>query len=140
MEDSGVDEIPSRKVAIMKTVHTNQAPAAIGPYSQAMIANGFLFTSGQVAISPETGKVVADTIEEQAEQCCRNIQMILQEAGLTFEDVVKTTCFLSDMKNFAPFNTVYGKHFSSRPARSCVAVKELPMCVLCEIEVVAAMK
>lgn len=116
------------------------APAAIGPYSQAMKANGFLFASGQVPLSPETGVVVGTTIEEQAEQSCKNIKAILEANGLGFEDVIKTTCFLADMGDFAAFNGIYGKYFTGKPARSCVAVKELPKQVLCEVEIIAVCK
>ncbi|MCX4371240.1 MAG: RidA family protein [Dysosmobacter sp.] len=122
---------------MIEVTSTSAAPAAIGPYSQAMKANGFLFASGQVPLSPETGAVVGTTIEEQAEQSCKNIQAILAANGLGFEDVIKTTCFLADMGDFAAFNGVYGKYFTGKPARSCVAVKELPKQVLCEIEVIA---
>ena len=122
---------------MIEVTSTSAAPAANGPYSQAMKANGFLFASGQVPLSPETGAVVGTTIEEQAEQSCKNIQAILAANGLGFEDVIKTTCFLADMGDFAAFNGVYGKYFTGKPARSCVAVKELPKQVLCEIEVIA---
>ena len=121
----------------MTTVHTPHAPAAIGPYSQAMKVGGLLFTSGQVAFSPEAGAVAGDTIEAQAEQVCKNIGAILEAAGTDFEHVVKTTCFLADMKDFAAFNAVYEKYFVSKPARSCVAVRELPKQLLCEVEVIA---
>lgn len=116
------------------------APAAIGPYSQAMKANGFLFASGQVPLSPETGVVVGTTIEEQAEQSCKNIKAILEANGLGFEDVIKTTCFLADIGDFAAFNGIYARHFTGKPARSCVAVKELPKQVLCEVEIIAVCK
>ena len=122
----------------VKTIHTNDAPGAIGPYSQAIAVDKFLFASGQVALVPGTGEVAGSTIEEQAEQCCKNVQAILQANGMTFADVVKTTCFLADMADFAAFNGVYEKYFISKPARSCVAVKELPKKLLCEIEVIAA--
>ncbi len=117
---------------------TNQAPAAIGPYSQAITAGGFLFASGQVALDPATGEVVGGTIREQAERCCQNVAAILEANGLSFADVVKTTCFLADMADFADFNAVYGKYFTSKPARSCVAVKTIPKNLLCEIEIIAA--
>lgn len=119
---------------------TDRAPAAIGPYSQAISANGFLFASGQVALMPGTGEIVGKTIEEQAERVCQSIKAILDANGLTFDDVVKTTCFLADMKDFTAFNAVYGKYFTSKPARSCVAVKALPKNLLCEVEIVAALK
>ena len=120
------------------TVHTDKAPAAIGPYSQAKIMGALLFTSGQIGVDPATGSI-SDSIEGQAEQCCRNIAAILEAAGTDFTQVVKTTCFLADMKDFAAFNVVYEKYFVSRPARSCVAVRELPKSLLCEIEAVAVL-
>lgn len=122
----------------MKAIFTDKAPAAIGPYSQAIQAGGFLFTSGQVALVPENGEGAGNTVEAQAEQACLNIQAILEASGLTMKDVVKTTCFLADMADFAAFNAVYEKYFVSKPARSCVAVRELPKKLLCEIEVIAA--
>ena len=121
----------------MEQVSTNKAPAAIGPYSQAVSVNGLLFTSGQVAFDPATGEVVGTTIEEQAEQVCKNLGAILEENGIGYENVVKTTCFLADMGDFAAFNAVYGKYFTGKPARSCVAVKTLPRNMLCEVEVIA---
>ena len=124
----------------MKVTSTPKAPAAIGPYSQAISANGFLFTSGQIAIIPETGEIDGTTIEAQADRVCRNLQAVLEENGLGFENVVKTVCFLADMGDFAAFNAVYGKYFTSKPARSCVAVKTLPKNVLCEVELIAEMK
>ena len=124
----------------MHVTSTPDAPAAIGPYSQAISANGFLFASGQIPLMPGSGEVVGTTIEEQAERCCQNIQAILAANGLTFTDVVKTTCFLADMGDFGAFNAVYGKYFTGKPARSCVAVRELPKRVLCEIEIVACCK
>lgn len=123
---------------MLKVTSTPDAPSAIGPYSQAITANGFLFASGQVALLPENGEVAGTTIEEQAERCCRNVEAILKANGLGFEDVVKTTCFLADMGDFAAFNGVYGKYFTGKPARSCVAVRELPKKLLCEIEIIAA--
>jgi len=125
---------------MLNIISTNNAPSAIGPYSQAISVNGFLFASGQVALTPGTGEVVGTTIQEQAERCCQNIKGILDAAGLTFADVVKTTCFLADMGDFAAFNEVYGRYFTGKPARSCVAVKELPKKLLCEIEIIAAQK
>lgn len=125
---------------MIEITSTSSAPAAIGPYSQAMKANGFLFASGQVPLSPETGAVVGTTIEEQATQSCKNIKAILEANGLGFEDVIKTTCFLANMGDFAAFNGVYGTYFTGKPARSCVAVKELPKQVLCEIEIIAVCK
>mgnify|MGYP001094980165 CR=1 FL=1 len=124
----------------MKTVHTDKAPAAIGPYSQAIEANGFVFASGQIPVDPATGEVAGDKIETQAEQSCKNVGAILEEAGLSFDNVVKTTCFLADMADFAAFNAVYEKYFTSKPARSCVAVKTLPKGVLCEVELIAAVE
>ena len=121
----------------MDTVYTDQAPAAIGPYSQAIKANGFLFASGQIAINPATGSIEADDIRGQAEQACRNIEALLKEAGIGYDRVVKTTCFLADMADFAAFNEVYAKYFVSKPARSCVAVRALPKNALCEIEIIA---
>lgn len=121
----------------MNYISTDKAPGAIGPYSQAIEANGFVFASGQVPLSPATGEVVGATIEEQAKQACENVGGILRAAGLDFSHVVKTTCFLADMADFAAFNAVYGTYFTGKPARSCVAVKALPKGVLCEIEVIA---
>ncbi len=129
-----------KEIRIMiKKVSTDKAPAAIGPYSQAIIADKFLFASGQIPINPATGNVEAVTIEEQTEQVCKNIGAILIEAGCGYENVVKTTCFLADMGDFAAFNGVYEKYFTQKPARSCVAVKQLPKNVLCEVEVIASL-
>ena len=122
---------------MFKVTSTDKAPAAIGPYSQAIEVNGFLFASGQVPINPEVGDVVAEGIVDQTEQVMKNIGAILEVNGLTYTDVVKTTCFLADMGDFAAFNEVYAKYFTSKPARSCVAVKTLPKGVLCEIEAIA---
>ena len=121
----------------MKVVYTEKAPAAIGPYSQAMILNGVLFTSGQIPVNPATGEINGDTIETQAEQVMKNLGEVLKEAGSSFEKAVKTTCFLAEMGDFAKFNEVYAKYFVNKPARSCVAVKTLPKNVLCEVEVIA---
>ena len=121
----------------MKKVSTDKAPAAIGPYSQGVIVNNLLFTSGQIALDPKTGAVIGSTIEEQAEQVMKNLGAILKEAGTSYENTVKTVCFLSNMEDFVPFNEVYGKYFTEKPARSCVAVKQLPKNVLCEVEVIA---
>ena len=121
----------------MKVVYTEKAPAAIGPYSQAVILNGVLFTSGQIPVNPATGEINGDTIETQAEQVMKNLGEVLKEAGSSFEKAVKTTCFLADMGDFAKFNEVYAKYFVNKPARSCVAVKTLPKNVLCEVEVIA---
>ncbi|MBD9220492.1 MAG: RidA family protein [Clostridiales bacterium] len=122
---------------MLKFTSTPNAPSAIGPYSQAVAVNGILFTSGQVAIMPGTGEIVGTTIEEQAEQVCKNLGAILEANGIGFDKVIKTTCFLADMNDFATFNEVYGKYFVSKPARSCVAVKTLPKNLLCEVEVIA---
>ena len=124
----------------MNYTNTPAAPAAIGPYSQAISANGFLFASGQVPLMPGTGEIVGTTIEEQAERACQSIKAILAANGLGFEDVIKTTCFLANMEDFAAFNGVYGKYFTGKPARSCVAVKQLPQKLLCEIEIIAVCK
>lgn len=124
----------------MKVVATNNAPAAIGPYSQAMILNDVLFTSGQIPLNPATGEIEGSDIQAQAEQVMKNLSAVLEAAGTNFENVVKTTCFLADMKDFAVFNEVYAKYFVNKPARSCVAVKTLPKNVLCEVEVIASVK
>lgn len=121
----------------MEYVHTNNAPEAIGPYSQAVKVGNLVFTSGQIAINPVTGAVEAQTIEEQTEQVCKNLSEVLKAAGTDITKAVKTVCFLSDMDNFAKFNEVYGKYFSGKPARSCVAVKTLPKNVLVEVDVIA---
>ena len=120
-----------------KKLHTPNAPEAIGPYSQAIITGNLLFTSGQIAINPATGNVEAVTIEEQTEQVMQNLGAILKEAGCSFKNAVKTTCFLKNMSDFGAFNGIYGKYFTENPARSCVAVKELPKDVLVEVEVIA---
>lgn len=124
----------------MKKVSTDKAPAAIGPYSQGIIAGDFLFASGQIPIDPATGNVEAEGIEAQARQAIINAGEILKEAGIGYENVVKTTCFLADMGDFAAFNKVYEEYFTEKPARSCVAVKELPKGVLCEVEVIGYLK
>ena len=121
----------------MKPVATEKAPKALGPYSQGYVHNGILYSAGQIAINPETNTVEAVTIEEQTEQVCKNLGEVLRAAGSSFDKVLKTTCFLSDMGDFAAFNEVYGKYFTSKPARSCVAVETLPKNVLCEVEVIA---
>lgn len=121
----------------MKIVATTNAPGAIGPYSQAMITGNLVFTSGQIAINPATGNVEAVTIEDQAKQVCENLKAVLEAAGSSLEKAVKTTCFLADMADFAAFNAVYGEYFTGKPARSCVAAKELPKGVKCEVEVIA---
>ena len=121
----------------MEYVSTNNAPNAIGPYSQAVKVNGLLFTSGQIAINPETNAVEAVTVEEQTEQVCKNLKAVVEAAGIDMTKVVKTVCFLADINDFAKFNEVYGRYFISKPARSCVAVKDLPKGVLCEVELIA---
>lgn len=121
----------------MKKISTDKAPAAIGPYSQAVVLNNILYTSGQIALDPATGEVVGTTIEEQAEQVMKNLGAVLEAAGSSYEKTVKTTCFLADMEDFGAFNEIYGKYFTEKPARSCVAVKQLPKNVLCEVEVIA---
>lgn len=120
----------------MKVIATTNAPGAIGPYSQGFIVNGFVYTSGQIPVDPATG-AVPEGIAAQAEQSCKNVGAILEAAGSGFDRVFKTTCFLADMGDFAAFNEVYAKYFTSKPARSCVAVKTLPKNVLCEIEAIA---
>ena len=124
----------------MKIVATEKAPKALGPYSQGYVHNGVLYTAGQIAINPEVNDVEATTIEAQTEQVCKNLGVVLKEAGTSFDKVLKTTCFLADMSDFAAFNEVYGKYFRSKPARSCVAVKTLPKGVLCEVELIAAVE
>ena len=124
----------------MKIVATEKAPKALGPYSQGYVHNGALYTAGQIAINPEVNDVEATTIEAQTEQVCKNLGEVLKEAGTSFDKVLKTTCFLADMSDFAAFNEVYGKYFTSKPARSCVAVKTLPKGVLCEVELIAAVE
>ncbi len=118
-------------------VYTKNAPEAIGPYSQAVKCGGLVFTSGQIAIDPVSGKVEAQTIEGQTEQICKNLCAVLEAAGSSMDKAVKTTCFLADMADFGAFNEVYGRYFTSKPARSCVAAKELPRGVLAEVEVIA---
>ena len=121
----------------MIKVHTEKAPAAVGPYSQAVITGGMVYTSGQIAIDPSTNKIESDTIEGQTEQVMQNLKNVLETAGSSFEKAVKTTCFLADMNDFVAFNEIYGKYFTSLPARSCVAVKTLPKNALVEVEVIA---
>ncbi len=120
-----------------EVIASPNAPAAIGPYCQAMKVGGLLITSGQIPLDPATGEPVGEDVAAQAEQVCRNLEQVLAEAGCTFENVVKTTCFLADMGDFAAFNEVYAKWFVSKPARSCVAVKTLPKNLLCEVELIA---
>ena len=124
----------------MKIVATEKAPKALGPYSQGYVHNGVLYTAGQIAINPEVNDVEATTIEAQTEQVCKNLGEVLKEAGTSFDKVLKTTCFLADMSDFSAFNEVSGKYFTSKPARSCVAVKTLPKGVLCEVELIAAVE
>lgn len=121
----------------MKVIETTKAPGAIGPYSQGFVVNGIIYTSGQIPVDPATGEV-PEGITAQAEQSCKNVGAILEAAGSDYDKVFKTTCFLAEMADFAAFNEVYAKYFTSKPARSCVAVKDLPKGVLCEIEVIAA--
>lgn len=120
-----------------ETVFTNNAPDAIGPYSQAICINSLVFTSGQIPINPETGNIEAKTIEEQTHRVCQNLSAVLKAAGSSLDKAVKTTCFLADINDFAKFNAVYAEYFTSKPARSCVAVKELPKGALVEVEVIA---
>ncbi|MCR4616824.1 MAG: RidA family protein [Lachnospiraceae bacterium] len=121
----------------MKIISTEKAPAAIGPYSQGIISGNMLFASGQIPINPATGNVEATTIKEQTKQVCENIGELLKAAGSDYSKVVKTTCFLANISDFAEFNAVYADYFVSCPARSCVAVKDIPKGVLCEIEIIA---
>ncbi len=121
----------------MEKIHTSNAPEAIGPYTQAIKVGGLVFTSGQIAINPTSGNVEATTIEAQTEQVCKNLAAVLEAAGTSLNKVVKTVCFLADMADFAAFNAVYGSYFVSKPARSCVAAKQLPKNVLVEVEVIA---
>ena len=125
---------------MLKKISTDKAPAAIGPYSQAVVAGDFLYASGQIPINPETGNVEAVGITEQAEQSMKNVGEILKAAGVSYDNVVKTTCFLAEIADFAAFNEVYAKYFTEKPARSCVAVKDLPKGVFCEVEVIAYLK
>ena len=124
---------------MLKTVSTQNAPAAIGPYSQAVVSGNMLYASGQIPIVPATGKLAEGDITVQAEQAMTNVGEILKAAGASYADVVKTTCFLADMNDFAAFNAVYEKYFTGKPARSCVAVKTLPKAALCEVEVAAVL-
>ncbi|MEA5143910.1 MAG: RidA family protein [Oscillibacter sp.] len=123
---------------MFQVTSTDKAPAAIGPYSQAIFVNGMLFASGQIPIDPATGAISGTTVAQQAEQSCKNVAAILEANGLGFENVIKTTCFLADIADFGAFNEVYGLYFTSKPARSCVAVKDIPKGALCEIEIIAA--
>ena len=121
----------------MEIISTDKAPAALGPYSQAIRVNGMIYCSGQIPINPGTGEIYGDTVTAQAEQVMKNLSAVLEAAGTGFEYAVKTTCFLADIADFAAFNEVYAKYFTSKPARSCVAVKDLPKGVLVEVEVIA---
>lgn len=121
----------------MNRINTEKAPAAVGPYSQAVEAGGMVFTSGQIPLDPATGKLVGETIEEQAEQVMKNLVSVLEAAGTKPENAVKTMCFLTDMKDFAAFNEVYARYFTEKPARSCVEVSALPKGAICEVEVIA---
>ncbi len=122
---------------MINKISTDKAPKAIGPYSQAVLCGGMLYTSGQIALSPESGELVGENIAEQTEQIMKNLSAVLEAAGTSFQNVVKTTCFLADIADFATFNEVYGKYITSAPARSCVAVKSLPKGALAEVEVIA---
>ena len=122
----------------MKKIYTEKAPAAVGPYSQAVVTGGLVYTSGQIALDPVSGELVGETIEEQAEQVMKNLTAILDEAGTKPENAVKTLCFLTDIQDFAAFNEVYAKYFTEKPARSCVGVQSLPKGAKCEVEVIAA--
>lgn len=125
---------------MLKIIETSKAPVAIGPYSQAIVQGGILYSSGQIPIDAASGEIAGEDIRSQAEQVMKNISFVLKEAGANFENVVKTTCFLADMEDFNIFNEVYSKYFVNKPARSCVAVKTLPKNVLCEVEVIAVVK
>lgn len=124
----------------MKAVATEKAPKALGPYSQGYVHNGLLYSAGQIAINPETNEIEATDIVGQTEQVCKNLGAVLEAAGSGFDNVLKTTCFLADMGDFAAFNEIYAKYFTSKPARSCVAVKTLPKNVLCEVELIAVVE
>ena len=124
----------------MKHIQTSNAPAAIGPYSQAIVTGNLVFTSGQIPLDPATGEVVAGAIEEQTKRLCENLKAVLESAGTSLQNVVKTTCFLADMRDFAAFNAVYATYFTEKPARSCIAVKTLPKNVLAEIEAIAELQ
>ena len=126
-------------MSAIRKIHTEKAPAAVGPYSQAVEVNGMLYTSGQIPLDPATGNIVDGDIKAQADRAMKNIVAVLEAAGTTADKVVKTMCFLADMDDFAAFNEVYAEYFTEKPARSCVAVKSLPKGALCEIEVIAAL-
>ena len=121
----------------METIHSDNAPAALGPYSQAMRVRGLVYTSGQIGIDPAAGKITGTNVKEQAEQVCKNLAAVLSAAGTDLSHTIKTTCFLADIADFAAFNEVYARHFTGKPARSCVAAKARPAGALCEIEVIA---
>ena len=121
----------------MEKIHTEKAPAAVGPYSQATVVNGLVYTSGQIALDPASGQIVGETIEEQAKQVMENLVAVLEAAGSKPENAVKTLCFLTDINDFAAFNEIYAKYFTEKPARSCVGVQSLPKGALCEVEVIA---
>ncbi len=123
----------------MNKIYTEKAPAAVGPYSQAVEINGLLYTSGQIALDPLTGQLAGETIEEQTEQVMKNLMAVLEAAGTKQENVIKTLCFLTDINDFAVFNEIYAKYFTEKPARSCVGVQSLPKGALCEVEVIAAL-
>ena len=123
----------------MKKIDTEKAPAAVGPYSQAVVAGGMVYTSGQIALDPATGALVGETIEEQTEQVMKNLMAVLEAAGTKPENTVRTLCFLTDINDFAAFNEIYAKYFTEKPARSCVGVQSLPKGALCEVEVIAAL-
>ena len=123
----------------MKNIYTEKAPAAVGPYSQAVVVNGLVYTSGQIALDPDTGELVGTTIEAQAEQVMKNLVAILEAAGTTPEKAVKTLCFLTDINDFAAFNAVYARYFTEKPARSCVGIQSLPKGAICEVEVIATL-
>ena len=123
----------------MKAIYTEKAPAAVGPYSQAVVINGLVYTSGQIALDPATGELAGTTIEEQTEQVMKNLVAILEAAGTKPENAVKTLCFLTDINDFAAFNAVYARYFTEKPARSCVGVQSLPKGAVCEVEVIAAL-
>lgn len=123
----------------MEKIYTDKAPAAVGPYSQAVVAGGMVYTSGQIALDPATGELAGDTITQQAEQVMKNLVSVLEAAGTKPENAVKTLCFLTDMNDFAAFNEVYARYFTEKPARSCVGVASLPKGAICEVEVVAAL-
>ncbi len=131
--------ILQKEDTIMEKIFTEKAPAAVGPYSQAVVARGMVYTSGQIALDPSTGNLVGKSIEEQAEQVMKNLVAILEEAGTKPENVVKTLCFLTDINDFAAFNEVYARYFTEKPARSCVGVQSLPKGAICEVEVIAAL-